>query len=94
MGVTRKPLIDAQRPSRPFNSVTTLEAPVSSRVLRQLSGFLPTAVDEKSSKKCTVGSAAFFLAASDGSAAPAVSMADGDRRGLYGCPFTLAGSKK
>ena len=72
----------------------TLEAPVSSRVLFQLSGFFPTAPEEKSSKKCTVGSAAFFLVASDGSAATAGSMNDGDRRGLYGCPFTLPGSKK
>src|SRR5688572_29431954 len=94
VGVTCMPAIVAQRPSSPFNSVTTLEAPVLSRVLFQLSGFLPTADEEKSSKNTTAGSAAFRAAVADGFPATTVSVKDGARRGLYDCPFTFAGSKK
>ena len=88
------PPIDAQWPSSPFSSVTTLVAPVLSRVLCQLRGFLPTGEEEKSSKNTTAGSAVFLVAASDDLPATTASVKDGDRRGLYGCPFTFSGSKK
>ena len=88
------PVVVAQRPSRPSIVATTLDAPVLFNVLFQPIGALPTGVVEKSSKKCTLGSAARALLDADAAVVATGSVAAGLRSGAYDWPLTFSGAKK